>query len=428
MRARVAGAVLAGMLACSGAAWGQDAADHFDRGSRAYQALELGEAVRELRHALAVTTADSLPAFARANALMYLFAAERLWERPDSADAAARRLLALEPRYRPDALVFPPPILDAFDDVRRATPLVAVRASSTFDFASDAGMPVTLVASTPHHVVVLVTQVGGAPVAEVYAGRIEDSLDLRWDGADSLGTPVPAGRQVLRVTSRDARGRVAFERRLTLDILGARPVSAAVRSRTAPAAGRGPELGVGLVMVSITSRSATGTERRSGAGLAAAAGHGVGPVALRIAYAEAELSAPGGGRVLADARLQAGIHVRPWLSLWVGPHLRAVVREPERERWVLWEARVMADAPLAGDRVRGFVGTWGIAAGHSEPAGTVAGWGAEGGLAVRLVGSRVWARLSYRRDQASLASGAREENAEFITALVQANLGRTRRP
>src|SRR6266571_5352646 len=65
---------------------------------------------------------------------MYLTTVELLRSRPDSARAAARRLVLVDPRYRPDPLVFPPQAITLFTGVRRATPAVTARAAADTQF------------------------------------------------------------------------------------------------------------------------------------------------------------------------------------------------------------------------------------------------------------------------------------------------------
>jgi hypothetical protein len=80
----------------------------------------------------------------RARRLFYLGAAGLLRGRRDYALAAFRRLVRLDPRYRPDRLLFPPEVSGEFDSVRvetRAAPVVvprdtAVRAGILVDTAT----------------------------------------------------------------------------------------------------------------------------------------------------------------------------------------------------------------------------------------------------------------------------------------------------
>ena len=102
----------------------QTATEQLQYGIEAYRNLELDAALGFLRRALAVPPDTGLSGAERATALSYLGAAELFGGRRRSAIAAFRRLVLLDPRHHLDAVVFPPQVLQLYDDVRRTTRVV----------------------------------------------------------------------------------------------------------------------------------------------------------------------------------------------------------------------------------------------------------------------------------------------------------------
>lgn len=95
---------------------------------QAYQNLEYESAAALFRRALAVEapSPDTLPTALRPKALTYLAASDFYRGRKDSAAVVFRRLIQQDPRYRPDPLIFPPEVTQAFESARRGTKVVAV--------------------------------------------------------------------------------------------------------------------------------------------------------------------------------------------------------------------------------------------------------------------------------------------------------------
>lgn len=204
------------------AAGAQSGPDLLARGVRAYEELEFDAAAGLLRRALAFHGRDALAQPEAARALIYLTATELLRARHDSAAAAARRLVLLDPRFQPDELVFPPQVVMLFLAERRATAAVTARAAAdtTIRIGTD-GFVVRLYASTFHEVTAALTTETGRVVRTLYAGPIADSLDLRWNGLDSAGSRPPDGRYAVTVASLDRARRVVRLLHLPLDV--ARP-------------------------------------------------------------------------------------------------------------------------------------------------------------------------------------------------------------
>ncbi|HEX9611575.1 MAG TPA: FlgD immunoglobulin-like domain containing protein [Gemmatimonadales bacterium] len=178
------------------------------RGLRAYQDVQFATAARMLRLALADTLGDG----ARTQALAYLGAAEVFAgpARRDSARSAFRRLVLLDPRHRPDPLVFPPQVLAVYDEVRRSTKAVRVEAAPEASFrpgGDGGGFIARLYGTSYHEVEVRIAKEDGAVVRTLYVGPVSDSLEVRWDGLDTDGADVRTGRYVLAVASRPSPGR-----------------------------------------------------------------------------------------------------------------------------------------------------------------------------------------------------------------------------
>src|SRR5204863_2684131 len=106
----------------------QSANSFLEQGVRAYSVREYDGGAWLLRRALAVEGAGALGTTDAAKALMYLTATEVARNQRDSALAAARRLIVLDARYRPDPQKFPPDVIAVLQDARRAAPTVSIRA------------------------------------------------------------------------------------------------------------------------------------------------------------------------------------------------------------------------------------------------------------------------------------------------------------
>ena len=193
--------------------------DLVTQATRAYQDLRFDLAAGLLRRALDPAASGRLALADRARALTYLAAVERFRGRRDSAVAALRRLVVLDPRSRPDPLVFPPEVTDLFEQVRRAVKVVAVDlpADTTMSLGG-ARLQATLHASSPHDVRVTVTSDDGRLIRTLYAGPIGDSLAVRWDALDATGDPVAPGRVWFTVASLGDAERAERLTRLPLDV------------------------------------------------------------------------------------------------------------------------------------------------------------------------------------------------------------------
>src|SRR6185436_10173079 len=117
--------------------------------------LQYDAAATLLRRGLAAATPAALDDSARAAIDVYIGAAETFRGQRDAATSAFLAALAADPRQRPDKLIFPPAVTDAFDVARRLTQYVRLRAASdtTIGLGRDAYVT-RLYASAPHDVTV----------------------------------------------------------------------------------------------------------------------------------------------------------------------------------------------------------------------------------------------------------------------------------
>jgi hypothetical protein len=215
---------LAALVVLPHSARAQTATDLLASAIRSYQNLDLDDAAGLIRRALAFEGPDALTRPDQAQALMYLTAIEVLRDHPDSARAIARRLVLIDPRYRPSDLLFPARVISLYDEARRASPVVTARAAAdTVLRPGKDDFLVRLFASTFHTITAALAREAGAPLRTLYSGPIGDSLDLRWDGRDSTGAPLGDGRYALVVTSRDPQGRTTRILRVPLQVVRVAP-------------------------------------------------------------------------------------------------------------------------------------------------------------------------------------------------------------
>ena len=180
----------------------QSARELLGQGVRAYQALEYDAAAALLEESLGRDSsglADSL----RARALTYLGATELFRGQRDSAVATFRHLVLLNPRYRPDELIFPPQVTNLFQEVRRATRAIAVAVPPVTELRTRLErFTARVLTSSLADVTVMLAREDGTPVRQLYSGPVADSLLVSWDGLTAAGTAATDGRYLLQVTPR----------------------------------------------------------------------------------------------------------------------------------------------------------------------------------------------------------------------------------
>jgi flagellar hook capping protein FlgD len=200
----------------------QSANAFLDQGIRAYSVREYDGGAWLLRRALSVEGAAALNTNDAARATLYLMAIEVARNQRDSALAAARRLVVLDPRMRPDDQSFSPQVIAVYQEARRSTPSVTIRAPGDTEIKPGSGVfVVRLGSTTAPEVTAVVTGSDGRVVRNLYSGTIRDSVDVRWNGLDATGNTPPAGRYSIVVTPAGKDRRGAWTLRLPLEI--ARP-------------------------------------------------------------------------------------------------------------------------------------------------------------------------------------------------------------
>ena len=203
------------VLACAAGAapsrgQAQTADTLFATGVHAYKNLEFDLAASLLRRDLARRNVAAVPVAERARGLAYLGAAEWFRGRRDSAVVVFRRLVMLDPRYRPDRLIFPPEVTSAFDAVRLQTKTaLIVLPGDTAVVLGTTLYRFWIVVSSFQQIDVSLRYEDGAPFRPLYVGPVGDSLDMSWDGLDAAGGPPAVSRMVLRVLSRAPTGELA---------------------------------------------------------------------------------------------------------------------------------------------------------------------------------------------------------------------------
>jgi hypothetical protein len=213
-------AVLGGVLATA-TARAQDSAGlagAVANGVRHYSQLDYDSAAITLRRALAVA-GDSMSEPVRIRAMTYLGAAELFRGRRDSAFAAFRRLVMLDPRAHPDPLVFPPEVTTIYDFAREATKVVtAVVRDTSIRLGADR-FRAQLFASSFHQIIATLEREDGFTVRTLYAGPISDTLQVFWTGEDTVFLQNDSGRLVFSVTSLTNVGRQSRVLRVPMDLV-----------------------------------------------------------------------------------------------------------------------------------------------------------------------------------------------------------------
>jgi hypothetical protein len=215
-------ALVCALGAAAGGAHAQSSDTLFATGVHAYKSLEFDLAAwllrRDLASAAGATAAD------RTAGLVYLGAAELFRGRRDSAIAVFRRLVMLDPRYRPDRLVFPPEVTSLFDGVRLQTKVVTVALPRDTTIVPGPGaFALWVIASSFQTVEVTLRAEDGSLLRPLYFGPVGDSMKVQWDGLDAAGQLPTVSRMLLRVASRGITGELAGVVQLPLDLRLARP-------------------------------------------------------------------------------------------------------------------------------------------------------------------------------------------------------------
>jgi hypothetical protein len=232
---------------------GAQQADPLASALAAARDLDFDVAASRLRAALAATGNTRLSDADRARALMHLGATELFRSRRDAAAAAFETLLTLNPRYRPDEIVFPPEVSALFHEVRIGVRAVTVAVPPDVALRDPGDrLVIRVYAASLHQIRATVRTPAGIIVSALHDGAIGDSLDLLWDARAEDGRRRAAGTYHLRVMSRgpEGRGEREVEVPLTLtwdpvDTL-ALPPEPTLRPESTTPSGRLRPLAVGL--------------------------------------------------------------------------------------------------------------------------------------------------------------------------------------
>jgi hypothetical protein len=183
----------------------------------------------------------------------------------------------------------------------------------------------------------------------------------------------------------------------------------------------GGELGISRPR--FQSASPGGGEKLSGLVLGGRLHVALHPVSLDVSYSQGRLTADTGSaaaRALVEGSVLVVARPLNWLALKAGPHLRAYAAPGGTERWVLWEARAHADAPILEGKWVAYGELWlAVASSVNVDPGSAGARGAEAGLSIKVPGSPVWARLAYLVDQSRLANSTRTESLQSIALSIE---------
>jgi len=212
--------VLALLIAAASRLPAQSAHELLQQGVRAYQRLEYDAAVALLRESLVRREPTALADSQRARALSYLAATELFQQQRDSAAVAFRELVRLDPRYRPDELIFPPQVTNLYEEVRRSTKVLTVQVPPSMELRPRTKEAFTAQVITTSVLPVQVTLAhdDGTLVRTLWNGGVAESLLVKWDGTTDAGALPEDGHYLLRVAPNPATDDGPRPLQVTLDI------------------------------------------------------------------------------------------------------------------------------------------------------------------------------------------------------------------
>jgi len=125
-------------------------------------------------------------------------------------------------------------------------------------------------------------------------------------------------------------------------------------------------------------------------------------------------------RDLIEGRLIVAARPLPWLEMSVGPFVRAYVTDSVTERWVFWQARARADAPIVTASLTSYVELWrALSSRVNLVAGAGRVQGGEAGVVYRPPQRPFSLRLAYRVDDAAVrGGGSASETLEAISLAI----------
>src|SRR6266576_319224 len=121
-------------------------------------------------------------------------------------------------------------------------------------------------------------------------------------------------------------------------------------------------------------------------------------------------------RDLIEGRLLVAARPLPWLEMSVGPFVRAYVTDAVTERWVFWQARARADAPIVTSGLTSYVELWrAVSSQVNLVAGAGRVQGGEAGVTYRPPKRPFSLRLAYRVDDAAVRGGG--DGSQMLEAI-----------
>ena len=120
--------------------------------------------------------------------------------------------------------------------------------------------------------------------------------------------------------------------------------------------------------------------------------------------------------LLIEGRLLVAARPLPWLEMSVGPFVRAYVTDAVTERWVFWQARARADAPIVTSGLTSYVELWrAVSSQVNLVAGAGRVQGGEAGVTYRPPKRPFSLRLAYRVDDAAVRGGG--DGSQMLEAI-----------
>jgi hypothetical protein len=201
---------------------------------------------------------------------------------------------------------------------------------------------------------------------------------------------------------------------LLVVLLPARPLAAQIPRYL------GADLGISRPR--FQSASPGGGEKLSGLVIGGRLQFALRPVSLELSYSQGRLTADTGSAAARDI-VEGSLFVtaRPvsWLAVKAGPHLRAFSAPGGTERWVLWEGRAHADAPILAGTWLAYAELWmAVASSVNVDPGAAGARGAEAGLSIKVPQSPLWVRLAYVVDQAKFKNDTRTEGVQSVILAI----------
>lgn len=183
--------------------------------------------------------------------------------------------------------------------------------------------------------------------------------------------------------------------------------------------------GPSLAQMRLHSETATVSETLSAAEMGFEGTVAFRRLALRIRYAQANLSPSDTialPRETVEGNLSLTAEVFPWLHIGTGVRRRTYDTEPSRQRWIMWEAIAATELPIFQETVTGSAELRGALAGSLDAPGVTGVWGRgfAGEVGMRVAPPRipVWLRFGYRVEMQRLAGNVRQDVVDGLTVLL----------